>query len=100
MPERNSLKTSLREDARKLGFSAWLGITILVILLVLAIIGVFFESDDPATRLSDTGTIAAIGMAIFMVLVGMGLMALMFFSSRRGYDEAAERDQDEKDRRT
>jgi protein-S-isoprenylcysteine O-methyltransferase Ste14 len=100
MPERNSLRTSLREDARKLGFSAWLGITILVILLVLAIFGVFFESDDPATRLSDTGTLAAIGMAIFMVLVGMGLMALMFYSSRRGYDEGAERAEDDDETRT
>ncbi|MBV8189165.1 MAG: hypothetical protein JOY64_37560 [Alphaproteobacteria bacterium] len=98
MPERKSLTTSLRQDARKLGFSAWLGITILVILLLLAIFGVFFESDDPDTRLSDTGTIAAIGMAIFMILVGMGLMALMFFSSRRGYDEAAERQQDDSQR--
>jgi hypothetical protein len=100
MPERDSLRTSLREDARKLGFSAWLGITILVILLLLAIFGVFFESSDPGTRLSDTGTIAAIGMAIFMILVGMGLMALMFYSSRRGYDDAAERADEDKDRRT
>jgi hypothetical protein len=28
----------------------------------------------------------------------MGLMALMFYSSRRGYDEGAERQKDETDR--
>jgi hypothetical protein len=98
MPERNSLMTSLRGDARKLGFSAWLGITILAILLMLAIVGVFFESTDSDIRLSATGTIAAIGAAFFMILIGMGLMALMFYSSRRGYDESAERADEDKDR--
>jgi hypothetical protein len=39
-------------------------------------------------------------MAIFMVLVGMGLMALMFYSSRRGYDEGAERTEDDDETRT
>jgi hypothetical protein len=98
MPDQNPL-TTFRQDVRKLGFSGRLGITILVILLVLAIIGVFFVSPDEGMRLSDTGTIAAIGMAIFMLLVGIGLMALMFFSSRRGYDEGAERQKDDSDRR-
>ena len=97
MPQRTSLSTSLRQDVRKLGFSAWLAITILVLLLALAIFGVFFESSDPGTRLTDVGTIAAIGMAFFMILVGMGLMALMFYSSRRGYDEGAERQNDDRD---
>ena len=97
MPDRNPL-TTLRQDIRKLGFSGRLGITILVILLGLAIIGVFFVPSDSGTRLSDTGTIAAIGMGFFMLLAGMGLMALMFFSSRRGYDEAAERQKDDGDR--
>ena len=97
MPDRNPL-TTFREDVRKLGFSGRLGITVLVILLVLAIIGVFFIPPDEGTRLSDTGAIAAIGMAFFMLVVGMGLMALIFYSSRRGYDEAAERQKDETDR--
>jgi len=98
MPDRNSLMTSFKQDVRKLGFSGRLGITILAILLVLAVIGVFFVPTDSDTRLSDTGTIAAIGMAFFMLLVGIGLMALMFFSSRRGYDEGAERQKDDSDR--
>lgn len=98
MPERNSLMTSFKQDVRKLGFSGRLGITTLVILLVLAVIGVFFLPSDSDTGLSDTGTIAAIGMAFFMLLVGMGLMALMFFSSRKGYDEGAERQEDDGDR--
>jgi hypothetical protein len=97
MPDQNPL-TTFRQDVRKLGFSGRLGITILAILLVLAIIGVFFVPPDEGTRLSDTGTIAAIGMAFFMLLVGMGLMALMFYSSRRGYDEGAERQKDDSDR--
>jgi hypothetical protein len=97
MSDPNPLRT-LREDARKLGLSGRLGITVLAILLVLAIIGVFFVPPDEGIGLSDTGTIAAIGMVFFMLLVGMGLMALMFYSSRRGYDDAAERQKDDNDR--
>ena len=99
MPERNSLRTSLRQDARKLGLSGRLAITVLVVLLVLALFGVVFEAPDTGTRLSDTGTVIAIVGGIVMLLVGMGLMALIFYSSRHGYDESAERRNDETDRK-
>lgn len=39
----------------------------------------------------------AMGLGIFFsLLVGCGLMALVFYSSRHGYDEAAHRDSFEK----
>jgi hypothetical protein len=35
----------------------------------------------------------ALGLGVFFsVLIGCGLMALMFYSSRRGYDETASSD--------
>ena len=39
-----------------------------------------------------------VGVAI-TILAGVGLMALMFYSSRMGYDEAAHQDEFEKNRR-
>jgi len=38
-------------------------------------------------RMSGHGWTALVLGIVFSVLVGCGLMALMFFSSRRGYDE-------------
>jgi hypothetical protein len=99
MPDRNPLMSSLRQDARKLGLSGRLAITVLVVLLVLALFGVVFEAPDSGTRLSDAGTIIAIVGGVAMVLVGMGLMALIFYSSRHGYDESAERQKDQSDRK-
>jgi len=35
---------------------------------------------------------------VFLLLIGCGLMALMFYSSRYGYDEAAQQGERERDR--
>jgi hypothetical protein len=40
-----------------------------------------------------------VGVAL-SILVGVGLMALIFYSSRMGYDEAAQQNQLKKDRRS
>jgi uncharacterized membrane protein HdeD (DUF308 family) len=39
------------------------------------------------TPMSVHGWIALVLGVVFSLIVGIGLMALMFFSSRRGYDE-------------
>ena len=39
--------------------------------------------------MSIHGEIALVLMIVFSMIVGFGLMALVFFSSRKGYDEAA-----------
>jgi hypothetical protein len=45
----------------------------------------------------DRSGIIALGLGTFFSLViGCGLMALMFFSSRRGYDDAADPFRDRK----
>jgi heme/copper-type cytochrome/quinol oxidase subunit 2 len=38
-------------------------------------------------RMSGHGWTALVLGVVFSVIIGCGLMALMFFSSRRGYDE-------------
>jgi hypothetical protein len=88
------------QDFRRLSVGAWIAIVALLLLLVLAIIGVSLSgTDDLASGVSGPGTIAMIFGVLFTIVVGVGLMGLIFYSSRRGYDEppAADRaDEDDK----
>jgi hypothetical protein len=68
----------------------------LVALLALAVAGALHmwssiggpEADG--SGLNDAGTTALILGAIGSLILGGGLMALVFFSSRRGYDDRAD----------
>lgn len=62
---------------------------IIVLLALLAGVGYFAYSGMtmPGEAMPAQGYIAlAIGV-VFTLIVGVGLMALLFISSRRGYDE-------------
>jgi len=48
-------------------------------------------------RMSVHGWIALSLCVFFSVLIGCGLMALMFYSSRRGYDERARGEPERRD---
>jgi hypothetical protein len=89
---RSALDT-VRQDFRRLGTGAWVAIIILIALLVLAIVGVWYSgTDDLAAGVSGPGYLAMVFGVLFTLAVGVGLMGLIFFSSRRGYDETATRD--------
>lgn len=62
-----------------------------IALLVLTVIGAISAwSIGGSIEIGKHGWIA-LGLGIFFsLLIGCGLAALMFFSSRRGYDEAAD----------
>ena len=45
-------------------------------------------------EISVHGTAALVLGVVFSLIVGCGLMALVFFSSRRGYDERVDHGQD------
>ena len=52
-----------------------------------------FWNDLGASQITLTGWLAMIFGVLLTLGLGIGLMALMFFSSRRGYDDvAADRD--------
>ncbi len=66
---------------------SWLAVTPLFALLVLALYiagsaWIRFDYDIPFI-----GWLAILGGAFFSLLVGGGLMALLFYSSRHGYDD-------------
>ncbi|HVV41388.1 MAG TPA: hypothetical protein VHC94_10025 [Nitrobacter sp.] len=76
---------------RKLGLGQ---IALIVALAVsLIVIGIWATAAWNATSGVAIGTHGWIALGLgtfFSVVVGCGLMALMFFSSRSGYDEAAD----------
>jgi uncharacterized BrkB/YihY/UPF0761 family membrane protein len=89
------------QDFRQLSVGAWIAIVILIGLLVAAIVGVTMSgTDDLAAGVSGPGTIAMVFGVLFTLAVGVGLMGLIFYSSRRGYDEQPTADRtDEDDKR-
>lgn len=76
-------------------------LAVLIALLVLVIIWVISVwSSSTGVEMGKHGWIALILGTVFSLVIGCGLMALMFFSSRSGYDEVADplrhaHDQDE-----
>jgi hypothetical protein len=73
--------------------STWITVAIAVIAVAaIAIIVAKFWNDLGASEISGAGWLA-LGFGIVVTLaLGFGLMALMFISSRRGYDDRANRE--------
>jgi hypothetical protein len=77
--------------------------TALVIISLLAFLGmtvgwaIWGWEQTAGTEMGFHGWVAMILGILFTILVGCGLMALMFYSSRHGYDEGAS-DLSDKDR--
>ena len=67
-------------------------IAIIVILLALLVLTVWFAASSwmalEGPPLPTTGYVAMWLGIVFSLVVGCGLMALVFYSSRHGYDEA------------
>ena len=76
---------------RSLSFGQIALIAVLLVLLILTGVwatSVWNATDDVA--MDKNGWIALILGTVFSLVIGCGLMALIFFSSRRGYDDAAD----------
>jgi hypothetical protein len=80
----------LLSSARTLGIGSYAIITVLLVLLVGTIVLAYFGWSSAArTDVPLAGYVAmAIGVLV-SIAVGSGLMALVFYSSRAGYDEPA-----------
>jgi uncharacterized membrane protein required for colicin V production len=76
-------------------------IVTLVFCIGLGIVGIYFatmiNSDIP---LSGSGSVALIIGVTFGLIVGIGLMALIFFSSRNGFDEPPHVQSDDRTKRS
>jgi hypothetical protein len=81
---------SLLDSARELGWGSYAIIAILLGLLVWAsILAGMGWSSAAGTDVPLSGYLAMALGVVFSVLLGVGLMALVFYSSRAGYDEPA-----------
>jgi purine-cytosine permease-like protein len=77
-------------------FGNWGVIAIVVPLFVILAAAIWFASrawtDISGPPMPAAGYVAMTLGIVFSLVVGCGLMALVFYSSRYGYDEQAQRD--------
>ena len=85
-------------DKRNLG--AWSLIAVLLIILVAACVFAYRGlTFDPEFQM-PTGGYVAMGFGVFFsVILGIGLMSLVFYSSRAGYDDAPQIEPEDSDDR-
>jgi len=89
----------LLKDFKRLSRGAWIAIVALIVVLVVATVGVYYSgTDELASGVSGVGYLAMAFGVLFTVVVGAGLMGLIFYSSRTGYDEPPSVDPTDKDR--
>jgi len=80
-------KPSVHESKRAgLGVAGWLAIAAMVIVLGAAIWFMFYGWNLTNAQISTQGYIALTLGIVLSALVGGGLMALLFWSNRKGYD--------------
>ncbi|MGC2082237.1 MAG: hypothetical protein WA702_02615 [Bradyrhizobium sp.] len=92
----NAVWRDLLVSARALSWGAYVLLAVLLGMLVAVIwLAVSGWSSAPGTDVPAAGYLALAFGVIASMVVGVGLMALVFYSSRAGYDEPARlRDED------
>jgi hypothetical protein len=81
---------SISSSMRSMGKGSW---AVPVILLLLLAVTVFVSylgwTGAAGTDVPASGYVALVLGVVFSLVVGFGLMTLVFYSSREGYDEPA-----------
>jgi hypothetical protein len=93
-------KTAAASNPPRNRIGTWIVMTVLVLLLIAAAVIGYLGWTSTDTSVPISGYIAMAFGVIFSLAVGIGLMALLFYSSRAGYDEPAvliEEPEDERD---
>ena len=81
---------NLFSNPNGMGRGSYAIIAILLVLLIsTAVLAAMGWSSASGTEVPAAGYVAMALGVVFSVLVGVGLMALVFYSSRAGYDEPA-----------
>jgi uncharacterized oligopeptide transporter (OPT) family protein len=68
---------------------AWIVVAVLSLLLVASGVFGYLGSTIGDANIPTSGYVAMAVGVVFSLFVGIGLMALVFYSSRKGYDEPA-----------
>ena len=81
--------SSEHKSLRRNSIGTWIVLTVLLLLLVATCVIAYLGWTLGDTDIPASGYIAMGFGVIFSLAVGIGLMTLLFYSSRKGYDEAA-----------
>ncbi len=93
-----SEKKTGREGRRQLSaFAVWAALFGLAVLIVISLVSLYVWQEMGAVSLGFHGWLALIGGALGTFVLGSGLMALSFYSSRSGHDEQAWQNPDQQD---
>jgi hypothetical protein len=65
----------------------WIVIAVLCAFLVAACVLGYLGWTSTDTQVPEAGYVALVLGVVFSLIIGAGLMALVFYSSRKGYDE-------------
>jgi hypothetical protein len=76
-------------DPRDGKLARWVVIAVLCALLLGAGVLGYLGWVSTDTKVPEAGYVALVLGVVFSLIVGVGLMALVFYSSRKGYDEPA-----------
>ncbi|QAU45236.1 hypothetical protein [Bradyrhizobium guangzhouense] len=68
-------------------FARWIVVAVLCALLLAACILGYLGWTSTDTKVPEAGFVALVLGVVFSLVIGAGLMALVFYSSRKGYDE-------------
>ena len=92
---------NLRASAKGMGASSYALLAGMVLLLIgVIVIATLGWNSADGTDVPPIGYAAMAAGVVFSLVVGVGLMALVFYSSRAGYDEPAKLIAPERDRDT
>jgi flagellar basal body-associated protein FliL len=86
-PNQQATNPATKPPRNRIG--TWIVLAVLVLLLVGAALIGYLGWTSTDTSVPISGYIAMAFGVIFSLAVGVGLMALLFYSSRAGYDEPA-----------
>ena len=76
-------------SSRRNSLGGWLVVTVLMLLLVASAVIGYLGWTLGNADVPTSGYVAMAFGVVFSLAVGVGLMALVFYSSRKGYDEPA-----------
>ena len=80
-------KSSVHEQKRpSLGAGGWIAVAAMGVVLGGAVWFLFYGWNLTNAQMSTNGVIALVLGIVFSMALGAGLMALLFWSNRKGYD--------------
>ena len=80
-------KSSVHEQKRpSLGVGGWIAVAAMGVVLGAAVWFLFYGWNLTNAQMSTNGVIALVLGIVFSMALGAGLMALLFWSNRKGYD--------------